>query len=341
MRAVVYDGFGEPPEVRQVADPVPPDGGVVIRVMATGLCRSDWHGWQGHDDDITVLPHVPGHEFAGVVEAAGAGVTGWRPGDRVMVPFVCACGVCGECASGNQQVCERQTQPGFHHWGSFAEYVAVDAADVNLVALPDGMAFATAASLGCRFATAYRAVVAQGGVRAGEWVAVHGCGGVGLSAVMIAAAAGARVVAADVSPDALALAVRFGAEATVDAGGHDDVAARVRELTGGGTHVSIDALGSAQTCAAGLAGLRRRGRHVQVGLLPGSTCLPFGRVIAYELRIAGSHGMAAHDYPAMLGQIASGRLRPQELVTRAIALGEAPAALAAIGSHPGITIITP
>ncbi|MBO3750650.1 zinc-dependent alcohol dehydrogenase family protein [Streptosporangiaceae bacterium NEAU-GS5] len=344
MRAVVYDGFGRLPEVRQVADPVPPDGGALIRVAATGLCRSDWHGWQGHDADISVLPHVPGHEFAGVVEAVGPGVTGWRPGDRVTVPFVCACGRCPECASGNQQVCERQTQPGFHHWGSFAELVAIGAADVNLVGLPDDMAFATAASLGCRFATAYRAVVARARVRPGEWLAVHGCGGVGLSAVMIASVAGARVVAVDVSWDALALAVRFGAEETLQAeedDSDDDVAARVRELTGGGTHVSIDALGSAGTCAAALGGLRRRGRHVQVGLLPGSTSLPLGRVIANELEIIGSHGMAAHDYPEMLGLIASEGLRPQELVTRTIGLHEAPAALEGIGSQPGITIITP
>src|SRR5262245_20959502 len=147
MRAVVYDGFGRLPEVRQVADPAPPDGGALIRVAATGLCRSDWHGWQGHDADISVLPHVPGHAFAGVVEAVGLGVTGWRPGDRVTVPFVCACGRCRECASGNQQVCEHQSQPGFHHWGSFAELVTIGAADVNLVGLPEDMAFATAASL--------------------------------------------------------------------------------------------------------------------------------------------------------------------------------------------------
>ncbi|MDV9177492.1 alcohol dehydrogenase catalytic domain-containing protein, partial [Streptomyces sp. W16] len=177
MKAVVFEQYGEPAEVRDVPDPHPAAHGVTVRVKATGLCRSDWHGWQGHDPDIT-LPHIPGHELAGVVETVGARVTDWRPGDRVTVPFVCACGTCGACASGNQQVCERQTQPGFTHWGSFAQYVALDHADVNLVAMPEGMSFATAASLGCRFATAFRAVVQRGRVAAGEWVAVHGCGGV-------------------------------------------------------------------------------------------------------------------------------------------------------------------
>jgi alcohol dehydrogenase len=345
MRAVVFERYGEPAQVRDVPDPVPAEHGVVVRVEASGLCRSDWHGWQGHDADIT-LPHVPGHELAGVVEATGAGVTRWRPGDRVTVPFVCACGSCAACAAGDQQVCERQTQPGFTHWGSFAQYVALDHADINLVALPEQLSFATAAALGCRFATAYRAVVQQGRVAAGQWVAVHGCGGVGLSAVMIAAASGARVVAVDVSPRALELARDVGAAACVDASGVPDAAEAVREITGGGAHVSLDALGSPVTCAASVNGLRRRGRHVQVGLLPsadGTTPVPMARAIALELEILGSHGMAAHAYPEMLRLVAEGVLRPDLLVTSVIGLDAAPEALAAMGSAAGagVTVVEP
>ncbi|MFI6001494.1 alcohol dehydrogenase catalytic domain-containing protein [Streptomyces sp. NPDC051366] len=114
MRAVVFEHYGQPAEVREVPDPSPSPGGVVVRVEATGLCRSDWHGWMGHDPDI-VLAHVPGHELADVVEAVGSGVVGRRPGDRVTVPFVCACGTCADCAAGDRQVCARQTQPGFTH----------------------------------------------------------------------------------------------------------------------------------------------------------------------------------------------------------------------------------
>ncbi len=345
MRAVVFDRYGEPAEVREVSDPRPPTAGVVVRVEATGLCRSDWHGWMGHDPDI-VLPHVPGHELAGVVEAVGPGVANWRVGDRVTAPFVCACGSCAECAAGDHQVCARQTQPGFTHWGSFAEYVALDHADVNLVAVPGELSYATAAGLGCRFATAFRAVVAQGRVAAGEWVAVHGCGGVGLSAVMIAAAAGARVVAVDTAPAALELARGFGAAHCVDATATADTAAAVREATGGGAHLSLDALGSPATAAASLGGLRRRGRHVQVGLLPvaaGGTVLPMERVIGWELEILGSHGMPAHAYPPMMELVRSGSLRPDLLVTSAIPLDAAPAALAAMGTAPGrgVTIILP
>ncbi|MEU3886177.1 zinc-dependent alcohol dehydrogenase family protein [Streptomyces sp. NPDC029041] len=345
MRAVVFERYGETADVREVADPEPAEHGVVVRVEATGLCRSDWHGWQGHDPDIA-LPHVPGHELAGVVEAVGDRVTGWRPGDRVTVPFICACGTCPSCAAGDHQVCERQTQPGFTHWGSFAQYVALDHADVNLVALPGELSFATAASLGCRFATAYRAVVQQGRVAAGESVAVHGCGGVGLSAVMIAAASGARVVAVDVSARALELARTFGAAQCLDATSVPDTAAAVRDLTGGGAHLSLDALGSPGTCAASVNGLRRRGRHVQVGLLPspdGTTPVPLARAIALELELLGSHGMAAHSYPPMLELVRSGVLRPDLLVTSTIGLEEVPSALSAMGTAPGAgaTVIEP
>ncbi|WP_377272683.1 zinc-dependent alcohol dehydrogenase family protein [Peterkaempfera sp. SMS 1(5)a] len=346
MRAVVFDEFQRKPEVREVPTPEPTPAGVVVRVSATGLCRSDWHGWMGHDPGIG-LPHVPGHELAGTVEAVGSRVTGWRLGDRVTVPFVCACGRCASCVAGDHQVCERQTQPGFTHWGSFAEYTLIEDADVNLVALPPELSFATAAGLGCRFATAFRAVVGQGRVRPGEWVAVHGCGGVGLSAVMIAVAAGARVAAVDVSPAALDLARQFGAAVCIDAAAAPGGAAQaVREATGGGAQLSLDALGSPQTCAASVLGLRRRGRHVQVGLLPsvdGLTAVPMERVVAWELEVLGSHGMAAHDYPPMMRMVAAGELRPDRLLTRTIGLDDVPAALTAMDAAPGagVTVITP
>ena len=314
----------------------------MIEVRATGLCRSDWHGWQGHDADITELPHVPGHELAGEVHAVGDDVTRWRVGDRVTVPFICACGRCASCVAGDQQVCSQQTQPGFTHWGSFAEYVAIDHADVNLVALPSEMAFSTAAALGCRFATAFRSVVAQGRVRAGEWVVVHGCGGVGLSAVMIAAASGAQVVAVDVNPAALELAKQFGASVCLEA--RPDVVSQVVAATGGGAHLSLDALGHPVTAANSVLSLRRRGRHVQVGLLPtGPTPLPMDRVIGWELEILGSHGMAAHAYGPMLDLVASGALRPDLLVARTIDLAEAADALAEMdrSTAAGMTMIKP
>jgi D-arabinose 1-dehydrogenase-like Zn-dependent alcohol dehydrogenase len=337
MRAVLFEEFGGPLRVDVVADPEPAPEGVVVRVEAAGLCRSDWHGWIGHDPDIPALPHVPGHELAGTVVAVGAEVRRWRIGDRVTVPFVNACGNCPTCAQGDHQICDRQRQPGFTHWGAFAELVALDWADVNLVALPEDMDFGAAASLGCRFATAWRAVLQVGRVQAGEWVAVHGCGGVGLSAIMIAAAAGARVVAVDVAPGALELAREAGAELAVQAG------ADVRELTGGGAHLSLDAIGHPAAVAASVLGLRKRGRHVQVGLLPDGAEVPMGAVVARELELHGSHGLAAHAYPAMLDLVATGRLDPARLITRRIGLDEVPEALAAMStaSPAGVTVINP
>ena len=340
MRALLFETFAGPLTVREVPVPDPAPDGVVVEVAASGICRSDWHAWQGHDPDV-VLPHVPGHELAGTVAAVGADVRRWRVGDRVTVPFVNACGRCEQCAAGEHQVCARQTQPGFTHWGSLAEFVALDAADVNLVAVPGDLDLATAAALGCRYATAFRAVVHVGRVRPGEWVAVHGCGGVGLSAVQIAVAAGARVVAVDVAAGALDLARELGAEHVVDGGA--DVPAAVGELTGGGAHVSLDALGAPVTCANSVRSLRPRGRHVQVGLLPpgqGRADVPMERVIARELQVLGSHGMAAHAYPELLGLISAGRLDPRRLVTRELGLDDAPAALAEVGQRPGISVVT-
>jgi len=308
-----------------VPDPSPADGGVVIEVKATGLCLSDWHGWMGHDPDIT-LPHVPGHELAGIIQSVGKDVTRWREGSRVTLPFVCGCGTCPQCRSGNHQICDRQFQPGFTHWGSFAEFVAVDYADVNLVPLPDELDFVTAASLGCRFATSFRAVEAQGRVSAGQWGAVHGCGGVGLSAIMIASALGANTVAVDITADKLRFARSIGATATINASVVEDIVAGIVDVTSGGAHVSIDALGSPVTSFNSVACLRKRGRHVQVGLMPPEhrhAAVPMDRIIADELEILGSHGMQAERYGDMLKMIQAGKLQPEKLIGRTISLDEA------------------
>ena len=344
MKALVYRAFSVPPEMERVPDPTPTDDGVVLRVMASGVCRSDWHGWKGNDPDIT-LPHVPGHELAGIIEAVGKDVSHWRVGDRVTVPFVGGCGHCPQCESGNHQVCDHQFQPGFTHWGSFAELVAIHYADVNLVRLPDEMTYTTAASLGCRFATSFRAIVDQGRVSEGQWVAIHGCGGVGLSAIMIARALGARVIAVDISDDKLVLAQQVGATATVNAGKTDRVAEAIRELSSSGVHVSVDAIGNATACFNSIDSLRKRGKHIQVGLMvedDHNPRVPMGKVLSNELEILGSHGMQAHRYADMLAMIAAGDLEPERLIGNTICLDEAGAELTSMnkfGSR-GVTVIT-
>lgn len=329
--------------MQEVADPTPSPAGVVVRVEATGLCRSDWHGWLGHDSDIT-LPHVPGHELVGVIDAVGPDVHRFSVGQRVTVPFVCACGVCPECDSGNGQVCRNQTQPGFTHWGSYAERVALHHADVNLIPIPDDLDAGAAALLGCRFATSYRGLVHQARLREGETLVVVGCGGVGLSAVMIGRALGARVVAVDISGSALDAAARAGAWRTFDSTGLGDgeVVRRLRALTGGGAHVSLEALGRESTVSIAIRSLATRGRHVQIGLLADDPVVPLGQVIAGELAILGSHGMPARDYPELLALVTSDRLRPQDLISNRITLDEAPAALTGMSapvSPAGVTLI--
>jgi len=329
MKALLFEQFGGPLSIQEVADPTPKAHGAVVRVLATGLCRSDWHGWMGHDTDIA-LPHVPGHELAGIVEAIGKDVKKFVVGDRVTVPFVCACGSCAQCDSGNQQVCDNQTQPGFTHWGSFAEYVALDNADVNLVKLPEEIDSVTAALLGCRFTTSYRAIANQGKVKDGEFVVVHGCGGVGLSAIMIAKALGAQIIAVDINEKALELAHDLGASASVNAASSPNVVDEIRSITQGGAHVSLDALGSQQTCHNSIAGLRKRGKHIQVGLMTGDHShpkIPMDQVVANELEILGSHGIQAFKYPEVFELIKSRKLKLKKFIRKTISLEEAATAL--------------
>jgi alcohol dehydrogenase len=334
MRAIVYDAVGAPPRVASVPAPACPDDGVVLDVAATGVCRSDWHAWRGHE--AVPLPHIPGHEFAGMV--AVSAVPSFAVGDRVTSPFVLGCGRCSWCRSGQAQVCPDQTQPGFTHPGSFAEQVAVRGAEVNLVRLPDEIDFVSAAALGCRYATAFRALTGHGPLVPGSWVAVFGCGGLGLSAVMIAAALGARVVAVDPSPASRAAATELGAVAALSV---DEVVS----VTGGGAHVSLDAYGSAETASAAVRSLRRQGQHVQVGLVFDAAPLPWDLIVARELTVVGSHGMAAADYPPMLQMVADGRLDPARLIGAVIDLSAAGAALMAMDqptpTTPGITIARP
>jgi len=341
MKAATYEEFGGPLSINTVPDPSPEPDGAVIRLGASGICRSDWHGWQGHDPAIVDLPHVPGHELAGTIVETGSAVSRWKPGARVTVPFVAGCGNCPECESGNHQICDNQYQPGFSGWGSFAEYVAVRYAETNLVALPEEIDYVTAAILGCRFITSYRAIVAQGAVRAGEYVAVHGCGGVGLSAIMIAHALGAIVIGVDIEEGTLKLAASLGAGHTIKTKKTGDVPRAIFDITGRGAHVSLDALGSAETCANSIGCLRKRGRHVQVGLLAGDDYrppVPMEQVISRELVIKGSHGMQASKYGELFALISSGKLDPRRIVGQTVALDDAPGILSGMGTFGSVGI---
>jgi len=344
MKAAMYDQFQSEIEIRKVEDPTPQNEGVVIELKSSGLCLSDWHGWMGHDKDIQ-LPHVPGHELAGVITAIGSDVKNFKVGARVTVPFVSGCGKCVECQTGNHQICDNQFQPGFTHWGSFAQFVSIHYADTNLVKLPEEMEFTTAASLGCRFATSFRGVVDQGKVSEDQWVAVHGCGGVGLSAIMIAKAYGAKVVAVDISEEALDFAKSIGAAATVNTHTSADVPAEINEQTDGGAHLSVDALGNPDILLNSLNSLRKRGKHIQIGIMPPQHTLskiPIDKIIARELEILGSHGMQAYRYEEMLALIKDGKLHPEKLIAEEVRLEDVVHELPAMNrsTSAGIKVIT-
>ena len=344
MRAAVFDTANAPLQVREVAEPVCPDDGVLVQVEACGVCRSDWHAWKGADPDVTP-PHVPGHEFAGVVIEVGPDCRRFQVGDRVTAPFILACGHCPECLGGDPTVRGDQQVIGFTAWGAFAERLPLPRADFNLVALPEEIGFVEAAGMGCRVTTAFRAIVDRAKLQPGEWLAVHGCGGVGLAAVMIGAALGAPVLAVDVNEKALTLAAELGASKTLNVAALSDAGEAIRDLTGGGAQVSLDALGIRDTFHNSIRGLARLGRHVQIGMPLGRHAEPslplLELVYARQIAIMGTRGIAAGRFPALFAMIASGRLDPARLVTKTIALEDAGAALAAMDGYAGsgITVI--
>jgi alcohol dehydrogenase len=343
MKAAYYETFKGPVTITQLPDPIPAANGVIIQVKATGLCRSDWHGLQGHDSDIH-LPHVPGHELAGIIVATGSDIRSWKKDDRVTVPFCIGCGTCVQCTHGQQQICDQYYQPGFTGWGSFAEYVRIPYAENNLVRLPENMDFVTAAVLGCRFITSWRGITVQGSLKAGDFIAVHGCGGVGLSAIMISAAMGAVPIAIDIDNKKLEFAKTIGAAYTINAREVGQVPDAVISITKGGAHVSVDALGSWETCKNSIRCLRKQGKHIQLGLMAGSEAnppLPMHEVIAKELQLIGSHGMQAHQYPKMMDWISSGKMHPEKLLGKIISLEESCEALTDLDSfrNTGVTVI--
>jgi len=341
MRAAVFEQFRGPIEIVEVADPAVAPGEVVVEVLAVGLCRSDYHGWHGTDPDIA-CPHVGGHEFVGRVVGVGEGVHRVREGERVVAPFVCGCGSCAPCLLGQHQVCRRQQQPGFTRWGAFATYTTVPFADTNAVLVPSEVTDEAAALVGCRVSTAYRGVIERGRLAAGEVLCVHGCGGVGLAAIAFGRAVGAQVVAVDISPDALALAVTLGADLTLDASTIDDVGAALHDLVGG-AHVSVDCLGSAVTAGNSILSLRALGRHVQIGLLPTATAdLPISRVIRDELELLGVHGLSASRFDQVFAMMAAGQIDPADIITQRLTLADVPTALPAMRAfaQPGVSVVT-
>ena len=341
MRAAVIRQYRADLSLETVPDPVCEADGVVVKVLACGICRSDWHGWVG--EHAKVKPGaIPGHEYCGEVVAAGP-LARWKEGERIIAPFILACGECPECRSGQTTTCRAQRVPGFGEPGAYAEYVSVPHAH-NLTRLPEFLTPALAAGLGCRVTTAYHALTGRAGLQAGEWLAIHGTGGIGLSALLIGKALGARIVAVDVVPERLTHALSLGAEHVINAA-EGDTAARIREVTGGGAHVSIEALGIEATANASIECLRPLGRHVQVGLPTGHTAtmqINMNAVYMKQLALFGTRGMPAWRYPSLLSLIETGRVDVRPIVARHVGLSQASSELRAFDAPmpPGVAVIT-
>lgn len=349
MRAAVINELNKPLSVIHVPDPECPADGVIVRVGANGICRTDWHLWTGDWAwrGLTIpLPFVLGHEFSGTIEEVGRGVRKWKKGDRVVYPMNPGEGTCEWCLSGHQHVCDSGAElvPGVSYWGAFAEYVAVRFADLNLVQLPESVSFVDSASMACRYAAAFHWLVDQANVRGGEWVAIHGCGGMGLSAVQIAVALGAKVIAVDISEKALVVARQLGAVCTINSKAEDPVGT-IRELTKGGVQVAVDALGIKETCMNAVLSLRKLGRHVQLGHTTrneeGYVPLPIDIILLNELRLFGGFGMQGQRYGQMMAMCESGILEPGKVVLQRIGLEGVSDVLEAMGRYDttGVVVI--
>jgi D-arabinose 1-dehydrogenase-like Zn-dependent alcohol dehydrogenase len=324
MKAMVMEAVGKPMEVKEMPQPTCRPNGAIVRVEGSGICRSDWHVWQGDWTWLGFaqrLPTVLGHEFAGVIEEVGPEVKNLKAGDRVVVPLSQGCGVCEDCRTGHSNMCAKA--PGM---GGYARYARLNNADYNAVPLPEKVDFVEAASMGCRFVTAFHGILDQGQVKADESVVVYGCGGVGLSAIQIASALGARVIAVDLDDRKLELAKKIGASDVVNGKKTDPVKA-VIDLTHGGANVSVDALGIATTCRNAVSSLRKRGRHVQIGLTTqgekGEVALPVDQIVFKEIQFVGSLAIQSFRYPAMLSMVERGRLSPKQLITETLPIEKA------------------
>ena len=341
MRAAVLRAYHQALSIEEVPEPDCPEDGVVLKVLACGVCRSDWHGWTG--EHPRVKPgQIGGHEYCGEVIEAGRDAR-HRVGDRLVAPFILACGSCPDCVSGHSNTCPNQRLPGFVEPGAFAEYVAVPF-DHNLAGLPETLSPTVAAGLGCRVTTAWHALTGRAALQPGEWLAVHGTGGIGVACLILGRAMGARVVVVDIVEEKLSNAMRMGAEAAVNAK-DGDTAAHIREVTGGGAHVSVEALGIAATTNASIECLRPLGRHVQVGMPVGHTAhmdINMNAVYMKNLALYGTRGMPSWKYPSLLGMITSGRVDVAPMIAREIGLSDVSAELRAMNgpTPPGVAVVT-
>jgi 6-hydroxycyclohex-1-ene-1-carbonyl-CoA dehydrogenase len=301
------------------------------------VCHTDLHYIDHGTPTFKKPPMILGHEIAGVVAAVGERVTALAEHDRVLLPAVLSCGKCSWCRTGRENICENSIMIGNHINGGYAEYVAVPAKDV--FKLPADVPLVEGSVIADAITTPFHAVVRRGKVTAGDWVAVFGCGGVGLSLIQIAAAAGARVIAVDVRDTKLDLARKFGAVATLNATGNAKLDKDVRKISGGGVDVAFEAVGKSTAQETALNCLRAGGRLVLVGYSPDTMSLNAGRVMFRELEVIGSLGCRPVDYPRAIELVRQGKIKLTEMVTHRFPLERIAEALDTLRGGEAIRIV--
>jgi Zn-dependent alcohol dehydrogenase len=347
VRAAVLYEYGKPLEIEEIELDPPKAGEVLIRMAASGICRSDWHRTQGiHPFD---LPVVLGHEGAAIVDEVGEGVDGLSSGDHVVCSWLPCCGECRRCRSGRSVLCERlgAFNAGFladgttrfhrgdtriHHNvpSSFAELSVVPAS--TAIKVDPSLPFEQVALLGCAVMTGVGAIRNTARVKPGESVVVIGCGAVGLSAIQGARIAGASpLVAVDVIPAKLELAKALGADELVLTG--TDVEERVRTATGGGANYSFECLGRPQTIELAARVIAPGGTAVLIGMAApdANVHLPALDITTQEKTVTGSwYGsvVPSRDFPMLVGLLADGQLDLSPMIARTIRLDEINDALA-------------
>ncbi len=308
MKAAVVRRFGEPLAIEDVPVPVPGPGELLVKVMACGVCHTDLHAADGDWPVKPSPPFIPGHEVAGVVAALGPGVTDFKAGDAVGVAWLHdACMHCEYCETGWETLCEHQHDTGYSCDGGFAEYVIASAAFA--ARLPANVDFAQIAPILCAGVTTYKGLK-ETETRPGEWVAISGVGGLGHVAIQYAKAMGFKIVALDVAPEKLALALKRGADVAIDARSPDAVAA-VLKATGGGAHGVLVTAVSPPAFSQALLMVRRKGTVVLVGLPPGEFATPIFDVVLKRITVRGSIVGTRQDLDEAIAFAVDGKVRAE------------------------------
>ena len=320
MKAAVFHGPDIGLKVEDIPTPQIRDDEILVKVAACGVCHTDLHYIEHGIPTFKKPPIVLGHEASGIVEKAGSAVTNVKEGQRILIPAVLTCGKCMLCRTGKENICADMKMLGNHFDGAYAEYVAVPAKDV--LDIPESIPLEKAAVIADALSTPYHAIKNRAKVRPGDTVAIFGCGGVGINAVQLAAAAGATVFAVDTAEKKLEWAREFGATYTVNASKVERVSKELKKLTGGGVDIAIEVIGNPKTVVEAMDSIRVGGRLCIVGYTHEPSSIVSGKIMFKELEVVGSLGCRPVDYTPLIRMVADGKINLERIVTHSFPLDE-------------------